>query len=142
MGHEKKLSLHQELKDLKAIFKYCLLLSFLMATLFHNIRFTYLVSFYTLNNESFTELFCENIDKPKLECNGQCTLTAASEDLNKENNELTLNSFQQEITYYVTSFNFTADLPVQTGYESNYSYLNKYAFLFTSIITHPPIGIS
>ena len=113
-----------------------------MATLFHNIRFTYLVSFYTLNNESFTELFCENLDKPELECNGKCTITKAVQDLDKEKNELTLNSFQTEIVYYITSLDLEEDFQVHSSYPSGFGYLNQYSFLFSAVIAHPPLRTS
>lgn len=113
-----------------------------MATLFHNVRFTYLVSFYTLSNESFTELFCENKDKPELKCNGKCSITKAGKDLNKEKNDLTLNSFQKEITFYVHFLVSENSFDLPGTYLSNFEYLNTYSFLFTKQITYPPMGIS
>ncbi|MCM4159697.1 hypothetical protein FHG64_15200 [Antarcticibacterium flavum] len=127
---------------MKAIFKYGLLFIFLIATLFHNIRFTYLVSFYTLNNESFTELFCQNKDKPELECNGQCTIIKAGEDLNKEKNELALLSFQQEITYYISVFYPLDETTLIVPLPQHFYYQNKYNFLFSQKIVHPPIALS
>ncbi len=124
---------------MKAFLKYSLLFIFLMATLFHNVRFTYLVSFYTLNNESFTELFCENKDKPELECNGKCSLTKAGIALDKEKNDLTLNSFQKEIIFYVNFMGSENSFVLSETYLSNFEYLNTYSFLFTKQITHPPM---
>ncbi|WP_424492380.1 hypothetical protein [Salinimicrobium sp. GXAS 041] len=127
---------------MKILFKYILLVTFLLGTLFYNIRFTYLVSFYTLNNESFTELFCENQDKPEMQCNGKCAITKASQDLNQEKNDLVLNSFQKEITFFVQ-----VNLPekifiTNKNGTSQYRYLNEYSFLFIPYISHPPIRIS
>lgn len=66
---------------LKFLLKYGFLVSFLFSTLFYNVRFSFLVLFYNVDNQSFTEAFCENIDKPELECNGSCAITDAKNDL-------------------------------------------------------------
>jgi hypothetical protein len=127
---------------LNTVLKYGLLFTFLIATLFYNLRFTYLVSFYTFNNQSFTELYCENQDKPEMECNGKCAITKASKDINQEKNDLTLNSFQKEITFYVDFSMPVENFSVKTTHFPNYRYLNDYSFLFTSQIAHPPMGTS
>ena len=100
-----------------------------MATLFHNVRFTYLVSFYTLNNESFTELFCENKDKPELECNVKCSLTKAGIALDNAKNDLTLNSFQNEIIFYVNFMSSEKSFVMSDIYLTNFESLNTFSFL-------------
>jgi hypothetical protein len=34
---------------------------------------------YLADNDSFTSVFCENTEKPELQCNGKCHLTAIAE---------------------------------------------------------------
>ncbi|SFN98678.1 hypothetical protein SAMN05660413_03336 [Salegentibacter flavus] len=127
---------------MKVTLNYSLLYIFLMATLFHSVRFTFLVSFYTLNNESFTELFCENKDKPELECNGKCSITKAGKDLNQEKDNQALNSFQKEITLYVNFLVSENSFDLPETCLPNFQYLNFYSFLFAEQITPPPMGIS
>jgi len=113
-----------------------------MATLFYSLRFTYLVSFYTLNNQSFTELFCENQNKPEMECNGKCAITKASKEINQEKNDVILNSFQKEITFYVDFSMSEENFSVKTTNFTTIRYINDYSFLFTRQIAHPPMRIS
>lgn len=35
---------------------------------------TWVINQYVFNNQNFTEEFCENKDKPELECNGSCAV--------------------------------------------------------------------
>lgn len=93
--------------------------------------------FYTFNNESFTELFCENIERPELECNGQCSITAASEDATG-GDKIALERFQQEIQLYY-EFLIAGEIPSAINLqEINDIYGNKYTYLFTQNFLHPP----
>jgi len=51
----------------------------------------FLYSWYRLANTSFTDAFCDNVDKPELECNGKCHLGAITEaPLQANNNDTSL----------------------------------------------------
>lgn len=77
-----------------------------------------------------------------MECNGKCSITKASEDVNKERNDLALNSFQQKITFYIYTLVPEDEVPLFKTSFSNFEYLNKYTFLFTHKIVHPPMRVS
>ncbi|MFO8147416.1 MAG: hypothetical protein R6U03_08510 [Gillisia sp.] len=127
---------------MKTLFKMCALAVFLMATLFYNIRFSYLVVYHSANNESFTELYCENKDKPEMECNGQCELSKAFAETNSESNPLALQNFQRDITLFCNPSVSEELILSKTIYIPVFFYQNQYSFLFTKPIPHPPAGLS
>jgi len=38
-----------------------------------------MVVFYSVDNQNFTEAFCENKDKPEMKCNGKCQMSKMAE---------------------------------------------------------------
>ncbi|HSP83633.1 MAG TPA: hypothetical protein VLN72_07865 [Gillisia sp.] len=127
---------------MKAFFKLFAVGLFLIASLFYNIRFSYLVVFYAVNNQSFTELYCENKDKPELECNGQCEITKAYAQTNSEANPMALENFQRDITFFYQISAVNELIIPEVDFVPFFSYLNQYSFLFSSPIPHPPAGIA
>lgn len=129
--------------ELKALLKTTLLAIFLLATLFYNIRFSYLLAFHSLNNESFTELYCVNKDKPELECNGQCSLMKAGEKTASETKPGKLENFQKNITLFAYDIIGEA-LPLVLPHPlyDRPEYQNLYRYCYSGSFLHPPGLIS
>jgi hypothetical protein len=77
-----------------------------------------------------------------MECNGKCAITKASNEINQEKNDLTLNSFQKEITFYIDFKIPEENYTLKTTPLPTFWYVNGYSFLFTRQIAHPPMMIS
>ncbi|RZJ81991.1 MAG: hypothetical protein EOO47_02250 [Flavobacterium sp.] len=56
-----------------------------------------LYTFYSLNTDAFVSLFCENVNKPALKCNGKCQLSKMAKDEQKAQAEKVLSSLAQEV---------------------------------------------
>ncbi len=56
-----------------------------------------LYTFYSLNTNAFISLFCENINKPALKCNGECQLSKMAKEEQKAQAEKVLSSLAQEV---------------------------------------------
>lgn len=102
-----------------------------------------MVSFYHFNNESFTEIFCKNQDKPEMECNGKCYLAEVSNDNQKEKNDFLLNNFQKEIFFFLNLSEIN-DEPyfAETFYFPEYFYFETYDFSFVQNCLRPPEQVS
>lgn len=107
-----------------------LLLLFVM--MFCITKNTALCAFYSLNSVAFVSLFCENINKPTLKCNGRCQLSKMAKDEQSKQAEKVLSSSQSEIFLYYqssclenVSFGFTTEVSVILSLlvRENYSYL-------------------
>ncbi len=59
-----------------------------------------LYTFYSLNADAFISLFCENVDKPALKCNGKCKLAKMAKEEQKEQAEKVLSNLQKEVFLY------------------------------------------
>lgn len=102
-----------------------------------------MVVFYSVDNQSFTEAFCENKDKPELKCNGKCQMSKlAEQDSSNEQNPNFLENLQREITLFI-AYSISEELiAVQNKYLSEFLYQNQYSFLFSTQTAHPPAKIS
>ena len=97
-----------------------------------------MISFYLVDNSSFTELFCVNQDKPELECNGKCELSKMNEAPTAEEKPSYLDFLQRQVVLF---FNPMQNLEVFEFSEERFNsvaYSNNYNYLHISRITHPP----
>ena len=102
-----------------------------------------MVVFYSVDNKSFTEAFCENKDKPELKCNGKCQMSKlAEQDSSNDNNSNYLENLKREITLFMTYPPVEELTPIQNKYLPDFLYQNQYSFLFFRQIPHPPAKIS
>jgi hypothetical protein len=102
-----------------------------------------MVTFYSVDNKSFTEAFCENKDKPELKCNGKCQMSKlAEQDSSNDKNSNFLENLQREITLFITHSPIEELIAIQNKYLPNFLYQNQYSFLFSWKIPHPPAKIS
>ena len=99
---------------------------------------------YELNKDFIVENYCVNLDKPELNCDGQCHLDEllniiSSDNPNYEEVPEANNLHLISIEFF---FSETARLSVIENELISFGdlYLNNYTFLKTTFIEKPPIG--
>ncbi|RFC55397.1 hypothetical protein DXU93_00225 [Brumimicrobium aurantiacum] len=94
---------------------------------------------YVMDIERFTELYCENKDKPKMKCNGKCHLAdqLAENEEKKQNKEI---QTTPEIILFVKELKF--EVKHEKGFavelDNSFYYKNKLTEGVQSNIFHPP----
>jgi len=97
-----------------------------------------LLNFYFLNNDGFTEFFCENKDRPDSECNGHCQLSKMADDEDKGEIPGIFQQLRVELVYYVDGFIF--EFPeIMDSPQHHYYYLNSYRSAVLEQQTPPPL---
>lgn len=115
-----------------------IILLFTVVMLFNSIKSGFMISFYLVDNSSFTELFCVNIDKPEMECNGKCEISKLSQDSTTKEKPTHLDFLQRQVVLF---FNPMQQLEVfQFSEEENtlITYLNNYTYQYLPKSFHPP----
>jgi hypothetical protein len=121
-----------------------ILVSFLGCTVFMTTIKTALVySYYFINPENFIALFCENTDKPELECDGKCYLKKVSQNQleTTQNDNLPKVTLDLEnILLYLDTFTKKWQLATleTTPANARYFYQNLYKSRVNFSIFHPP----
>lgn len=100
------------------------------------VSFTY--GWYALDIDSFVEQFCENKDKPQLQCNGKCYLTKVSKDSSNNKNDNLPAIEWQKLVYCHMEENIEIAKVSLDFKSANFWYTNQYYKLDTSSIFHPP----
>lgn len=117
------------------------LISILLLSL---VKSNILYTIYQYDTGLFTQLFCENKQKPQLNCNGKCKLAQLQREQDNKDATETLNRLQVENVYcnnieplHVLNSSITLiDKPASY-------YCCHYHFLFTRHLSKPPnTGIS
>lgn len=80
-----------------------------------------IVAEYIMDIEQFTELYCENKDKPELECNGKCHLANQLAD-NQEEKESKDIQVSPEIIMFLAEAKFEIQEKTVFHVEENISY--------------------
>ena len=117
-----------------------IILSFLLSSLilFNTLRASLTYIYYAIDTEGFIEFFCENIDKPELECNGKCQLKKVIEtDTNNTNKPKHLIDLKEVLLYKesLLVFDFNSYVSKQKQfffYNELYNYKTSFSFF------HPP----
>ena len=115
-----------------------IILLFTVVMLFNSIKSGFMISFYLVDNSSFTELFCVNKDKPEMECNGKCEISKLSKDSTTKEKPTHLDFLQRQVVLF---FNPMQQLEVfQFSEEENtlITYLNNYTYQYLPKSFHPP----
>lgn len=102
-----------------------------------------LYTFYQLNTNAFTALFCENKAKPLLKCNGKCQLTKLANE--KQEAEKVLISLQKEVFWFYQQGCATAPTDLLTAVELKLltpPRTNLYTYLYFFIDDKPPQFLS
>lgn len=96
---------------------------------------------YDYDTDLFISMFCENTDRPELECDGKCMLADMQDDQgNDKNLAHVLKQLQTEVFYYNTPVSFEFAKEEITLYEkaANSPYLYSYNFLYSKESNEPP----
>lgn len=114
------------------------LLSLFVYTQVYN---TYVWVRYELNKEEITELFCENTDKPEMNCHGVCHLKKEIIDTHTpvppaENNSFYIN----EIQLYPNSFEYALVLPSNNFLNHYTPFTDSPSNRLGGDFFHPPRG--
>ena len=129
---------------LKQVFTYVLLFSLVVRPLFivgH-------IAYYELNIDYITEKFCENKDKPQLQCNGKCHLAkelsvvTAGVESDSGNEVKLINSYKSftPLFFQKSKRIFLDDSALlHLKNKSFYFYSNDYSFTSKIRLLRPPI---
>jgi len=94
---------------------------------------------YKLNTKEYIKS-CENIDKPKLHCNGQCILMKKlKKQAEKETKQATVNLEQLAAIHHPETSKFTKNKQILIRSAKYYPQEIHYHFLFAETIFHPPL---
>lgn len=145
MGECNKVIFAQKIRIfLKQVFTYVLLFSLVVRPLFivgH-------IAYYELNIDYITEKFCENKDKPQLQCNGKCHLAkelrVASLDVESDsgNQGKLINSFKSFTPLFFQKskrVSLTNNVFAHLREKSLFYYNNAYSFGSEISLFRPPI---
>lgn len=118
------------------------ILSLLFTITFYSLRLSVTFFHYAFFNETFTEMYCENIDKPEMNCNGKCHLMQELDNEQSDAHAFYLNkNLHENIWLYVArlpnvlNYNHALNIDAQPNEEPN----SLYQFIFSDFILHPPI---
>lgn len=108
-----------------------------------SIKTAIVYSYYFINPDNFTALFCENTDKPELECNGKCYLKKVTQNQLESSKDDSLPVVNLDLKNILLYF-----YPNQAVFEVNsteiqesttlFYYTNLYTFQVNHSIFHPP----
>lgn len=100
---------------------------------------------YQINQEEITEEFCENKEKPELECNGKCHLSKQLDEINNpipDEKEPQKSSkdyrIQRNLNWICIESSCCEFNQLVFLKEQIYSIESNYEFLFSKKIPHPP----
>ncbi|MBZ9651873.1 hypothetical protein [Psychroflexus montanilacus] len=126
---------------MKTIKPYLALL-FSLTVLLFTVKSVFWLSYYIVFTDNFIENYCENTDKPELECDGKCFL---SDVLDKKETETPKNtSIFLESELIFTPSLFDTDLILDaliSKNKSNYFYTSLYKSLYFKSSFKPPAMI-
>lgn len=90
-----------------------------------------------MDSRVFVNLFCENINRPELKCNGHCALAELSKEQNQKDGASSLIHLQEEVFFYYHDENINSNKPLL-----NSSISFRYPIYINKIYTQPYIDIS
>lgn len=106
------------------------------------------IGYWNINQEVIEKTFCENMDKPEMECHGQCHLEKTLkkiDDSKEENEEKNLINWNKLAEIFIStdvflSKNTISNYLTKTSLESsdNFYFSNTYHFDRLESIFHPP----
>jgi hypothetical protein len=94
--------------------------------------------YYNIDTVGFIETFCENKDKPELQCNGKCHLKKITKTNNQEQNQpIELIDFKDILLYNQKNYShYLSESTLQK--KTTFYYLNLYSFKLLGSHFHPP----
>ncbi|KAA3622377.1 MAG: hypothetical protein DWP94_08495 [Flavobacterium sp.] len=118
--------------------KHVLNIAVIFALLFSSFRISFTYVYYYLDPGGFTEMLCENKDKPELECNGKCYLKKIVSNEKQENKAPLSEIEYKDLLLIVQDRNeiiFNAVTMVKDYFDT---YENSYKYLLVCKLFHPP----
>lgn len=97
---------------------------------------SFFFGYYVVFTENFIENFCENKDKPELECDGKCFLSDLIEKKNSDSVEIPPYIEKQLVLFFQES-QLHHFAPIETTI-SLFNYANLYQFDYLSFSFKPP----
>lgn len=95
-------------------------------------------AFYYVSPLDFIEQFCENKDKPELQCNGKCHLKEiATKSSNEDNKPIEYITFKDFSVFVVSTFSYKL-FEFRKNNKKTFQYNNLYAYINKPSIYHPP----
>ncbi len=99
---------------------------------------------YQYNTPLFVNLFCENKDRPQMNCNGQCQLGKMQKEEEKKAIANIFKQLQADI-FYVKNMHTIIHVPTNIIFPSKHTYnyfqLNNYICNWKFILIKPPEAI-
>ncbi len=118
------------------------ILSLLFTITFYSLRLSITFIQYAVFNDSFTEMYCVNTDKPELKCNGKCHLENELGDENSSSEPFFLDKNLHE-NIWLYSGNYNLSLKQKGSFMIEICPPQKltllYYFNYIETIFHPPI---
>ena len=112
---------------------------FLVITLTSSFKIAGTIGYYALFTEDFVERFCENKERPELNCDGKCALAKMLlQESNDEDPPMNIDFLKTETVLFLESgmeINFAVYFN-ETPKNSNYT--NHYSFDLLKKELHPP----
>ncbi|SKB67963.1 hypothetical protein SAMN05660776_2513 [Salegentibacter holothuriorum] len=115
-----------------------IILLFTVVMLFNSIKSGFMISFYLVDNPSFTELFCVNKDKPEMECNGKCEISKLSKDSTTKEKPTHLDFLQRQVILFFNPMQSLEVFQFSEEKETVIAYLNNYTYQYLPKSFHPP----
>ena len=112
---------------------------FVLLILFNSTQATVTYAYFEMDTIGFIKNFCENTDKPELQCNGKCHLKKVAESQDKKQNTPTgIVDFKELVFYTSPVLCFELPLSVHATKQLQIAYQNLYSFQNIKHCFHPP----
>lgn len=123
------------MKYQKIVFSFFLISVLFWNTIYISLTYTY----YYADQSGFIELFCENVDKPEMQCNGKCHLKDVVEKTTT-NEKTPINLIApKEITLFFEIINEIDLQSINSNRNKQHDwYFNLYSFTKEYSWYHPP----
>lgn len=110
------------------------------SVLYSGLRMGMYFTYYLLDNEGFTENFCQNQDKPEMHCDGKCKLADVASE-NEKNNDFNFEKFATDFNW-ISHENFSYPIFIkQQDTQHKFYHKNPYWEKIHLAIFHPPIFV-
>jgi len=112
---------------------------FLALTLTSSLKIAGTVGYYALFTEDFVERFCENKERPELNCDGKCALAKMLlQESSDDNPPINIDFLRTETVLFLES-GMIIDFPTITSTNRIFNaYTNHYSYYLLEEHLHPP----
>ncbi len=112
---------------------------FLVITMANSLKVTATFGYYSLFTEDFIERFCENKDKPMLQCDGKCELSKMLlQEADDDQMPINLELLKNESILFLAAMFKVDIIEFPTSSLADLYYMDYYTFDFSDNMIHPP----